>query len=109
MMTERERLPNRRYSETFAIPMWGDKFHITVGYYSDGRVGEVFIAGSKRGTQTDSVCRDAAVLLSIALQYGVPLIVIKDALTRDADGKPSSITGAVVDELCKLKVVENEH
>ena len=40
-----------------------------------------------------------AVLLSIALQHGVPLETIKHALTREGNGTPSTIIGAVVDRL----------
>lgn len=98
-MSERQRLPERRYCETFKIHMWGDTFHITLGHHRDGRVGEVFIAGSKSGVQLDAVCRDGAVLLSLAMQYGVPLDVIREALTRDHDGSPSTIVGAIVDRL----------
>ena len=98
-MSERERLPNRRWSETFGIRMWGNMFHVTIGYQPDGRPGEVFIAGSKSGVQLDSVCRDGAVLLSLAMQYGVPLDVIRDALTKDGDGSPSTIVGAIVERL----------
>ena len=48
---------------------------------------------------TEAIARDGAVLLSLALQYGVPLETIKHAITRDGQGQPQSIIGAVVDRL----------
>ena len=99
-MTNRKRLDNRRRSETFVLRFWNDKFHVTVGYYGGNDPGEVFVAGSKSGAQLDSVCRDGAVMLSLAMQYGIPLEVIRDALTRESNGEPSTIIGAIVDKLC---------
>lgn len=76
-------------------------FEVSVGFYHGGDVGEVFIAGSKSGTDFDGVCRDSAVLLSLALQYGVSLETIGHAVTRNSDGSPSTIVGRIVDELAK--------
>src|SRR5258708_31549207 len=42
---------------------------------------------------------DAAVVASIALQYSVPLDVIRGALMRDPRGKPSGPLGVVLDRL----------
>ena len=101
-MTHRRQLPNRRYTETFKIRFWGQAWHVNVGHYEDRTIGEVFIAGGKAGTQTESTARDGAVLLSLAMQYGVPLPVIRDALTREGNGEPSSLIGAVVDRICPI-------
>lgn len=102
-MTEqlRHSLPQRRYGETFELRHGGQHtvFSVTVGRYHDGAVGEVFITGAKAGSGTEAVARDGAVLLSIALQYGVPLQVLRHAVTRETDGSPSTIIGAVIDRL----------
>ena len=103
-MTTRRKLPNRRHAETFDLVhgRHDSRFKVTVGYYPDDRVpAEVFVSGAKVGTDIEAVARDAAVLLSIALQYGVPLAVIGGAITREQDGTPSTIMGAVVDRLCE--------
>lgn len=96
-MSERERLPNRRTAVTRDMTFWNQGWHVTVGYYQDLRPGEVFIAGEKAGSHLDSTCRDSAILMSLCLQYGAPLEVIAGALTRNPDGSPSSIAGAVAD------------
>jgi hypothetical protein len=44
---------------------------------------------------------DSAVLCSIALQYGVPLDVLRNALMRDPRRKPSGPLGAVLDLLAE--------
>jgi hypothetical protein len=100
-MTERYALPMRRRCETFEIDFGGlKKSHvITVGFYDDGSVGEVFINGGKSGEQVEAIARDGAVLLSMALQHGVSLDTIKHALTRDSQDAPQSIIGVVVDRL----------
>jgi hypothetical protein len=101
MPASRDTLPLRRACETFELHHGGqnNRFHITVGRYPDGRPGECFISGAKTGSDLEATARDGAVLLSIALQHGVPLEIIGHAITREADGSPSTILGAVVDRL----------
>jgi len=73
---------------------------VTIGYFPDGSPGEVFVSAAKvPGTDLDAMARDGAILLSLCMQYGVPLDVLAGALTRNIDGSPSAITGAVVDRL----------
>jgi hypothetical protein len=100
-MTERQALPMRRRSVTFEIEFGGlNKSHtITVGYYDDDSIGEIFITGGKSGEVVEAIARDGAVILSMALQYGVALDTIKHAITRDSQGQPLSIVGAVIDRL----------
>jgi len=104
-MTARNTLPQRRHAETFELRHGGQNtvFAITVGRHLDGSIGEVFINGAKAGSGTEAIARDGAVLLSIALQYGVPLDTIKHAITRESDGSPSTIVGAVVDRLTETQ------
>lgn len=100
-MTGRQALPQRRHCETFEIDFGGlTKRHtVTVGYYDDGRPGEVFITGGKSGEMVEAIARDGAILLSMALQYGADIHAVKGAITRDSFDKPMSIVGAVVDRL----------
>ena len=100
-MSERAALPARRAAETFQLTHGGKNttFMVTFGYYENLRLGEIFISGAKAGSEVEAVARDGAVLLSIALQYGVPVETIKGAITRNLDGTPSTIIGAVVDKI----------
>lgn len=102
-MSNRYMLPNRRPATTFEM-MFGQQrtvFNVTIGYYDQTmtQVGEVFISGAKAGSEMDAITRDGAVLLSLAIQHGVPLETIQRAITREANGQASTIIGAVVDRI----------
>jgi hypothetical protein len=92
-------LPQRRAAETFDLRFWNQLFTVTVGFYADGAPGEVFIDGGKSGQDIQSIARDAAVVLSLALQHGTPIETIRHAVTRGASEEPASILGAVVDSI----------
>jgi hypothetical protein len=92
-------LPQRRHAETFTVVHWNQPFVVTVGFYTDGTPGEVFIDGCKTGNDIESIARDAGVLLSLALQHGVHPETICHAITRGASEEPASILGAVVDSI----------
>jgi hypothetical protein len=100
-MTERRTLPQRRLTESFDVQFWRQRWCVSVGFYEDhATVGEIFINASRTpGTELDSMCRDAAILFSLGMQYGVPIDVIRRAITRNPDGSPSSIVGAITDRL----------
>jgi hypothetical protein len=102
-MTQRNALPARRQSETFKL-RHGDQrsaYHITLGFYADHTLGEVFISTNSVGTAIDAMARDIAVLMSLGLQHGCSVETMRDALTREHDGSPSTIAGAVADKLAK--------
>ena len=92
-------LPQRRAAETFDLRFWNQPFTVTVGFYPDSTPGEVFIDGGKTGQDIQSTARDAAVVLSLALQHGAPVETIRRAVTRGASGEAASILGAIVDAL----------
>jgi hypothetical protein len=100
VMSRRE-LPTRRYSETFELAhnSHRNKFSITVGLYPEGDVGELFISGAKTGSDLEAHIHDAAIAISIALQYGAPLAVLAHAMTREANGAPSTVVGRALDVL----------
>jgi hypothetical protein len=106
----RRTLPNRRTSENFALLFWNQDFVVTVGYYANGDVGEVFIDGGKTGQDAQFTARDAAIAVSIAIQYGVPIEALKHALTRPGDGAAASILGAITEKLSTacLSVAESQ-
>lgn len=102
-MTAREPLPARRFGETFKLRHGNQHsaYHITLGRYADGRLGEIFISTSKVGTAMDALARDVAVMMSLALQHGCAIETMRHALTREQDGSPSTIAGAVADAIVK--------
>lgn len=96
-MSERWRLPNRRRCESFNFELGGLRFAASIGRFEDGRIGELFLTNHKSGNQSDTNARDAAILLSIALQYGADIEVIREALCRDGNGYALSPIGAALD------------
>jgi hypothetical protein len=98
-MTARERLPNRRSAETFALDANGLRYTCTIGRFPDGRLAKIFLSNGKAGSHADASARDSAILCSLALQFGVPLAVITKALLRDSKGKASSPLGCALDAI----------
>jgi hypothetical protein len=68
---------------------------------ADGRIGELFLNNHKCGNQSDTNARDAAILLSFAIQYGADITVIRRALCRDSKGQALSPVGAALDLLAE--------
>lgn len=69
----RKQLPRTRDSLTHAFNISGFEGYLTVGLYDDGSPGEMFINMQKQGSTLSGLMDSFAVLLSFALQYGVPL------------------------------------
>jgi hypothetical protein len=93
----RARLPDRRLAETHEVEHAGLRYKVTFGFFSDGSPGEAFISNHKAGNASDVAARDAGILLSLLLQHGCTLETISHAVSRNADGSPSGIVGAVLD------------
>jgi hypothetical protein len=93
----RNRLPNRRPAETFAFERDRSRYEMTVGFYPDGRVGEIFLNADRADSLLDVLTSDAAIIASIALQFGCPLDAIRHALKRDGRGTAASPIGAAMD------------
>jgi hypothetical protein len=56
-MTARERLPNRRASETRELTVAGLGYTCTVSRYADGRIAEIFLTNHKKTTQRPTSAR----------------------------------------------------
>ena len=95
----RRLLPHRRRAETFTVVHWNQPFAVTIGFFPDGKPGEVFVDSHKTGGDVEAIARDAAVVISLALQHGTPVARIRRAITRNGNGASSSILGAVIDAL----------
>ncbi len=66
-------------------------------------MAELFLNNHKNGSQSDTNARDAAVILSFALQYGADLETIRLALSRDSQGNAIGPVGAVLDIMAAWK------
>ena len=98
----RNPLPNRRMHETVRFRHWNMKYIAGLGRAKVGApISEVFLNVGKTGEQAETLARDSAVLLSLALQHGTPLATIGHAITRNADGSASGPIGALIDLMGK--------
>jgi hypothetical protein len=93
----RERLPNRRISETFELVVAGLRYTCSIGRFPDGRIGEIFLNNHKANSAADTNARDSAIVCSIALQCGADIETIRRALCRDSHGRASGPLGAALD------------
>lgn len=93
----RMRLPDRRFAETVVLEHSGTRFMVTVGFYPDGRPGEVFTHGARSGSNLDALLADACVVVSCLIQHGVEPRDLAASMGRLGNAEPASIIGAVVD------------
>ena len=66
----RVKLPDRRAAESVSVEHGGTRFTVTIGFYPDGRPGEVFIHGIRTGSNLDALLADACVVMSCLIQHG---------------------------------------
>lgn len=98
----RVRLPNRRHSEIVPIDHGGQEFVLSVGYFDDGRAGEVFARGAKSGSTMDSILADSAVAISLLLQHGATAAEIHRSMAQLPEGGPASVIGAITAMLVEI-------
>jgi hypothetical protein len=102
MTQRRRRLPHRRLCKTVSYEHHGNHFRLAAGYYSDGTVGEAFLNTGKTNSSLDVLSCDAAILISLALQFGCPLDELQHAVKRDGSGRASSSVGEALDRLGEM-------
>ncbi len=117
-MKIRKRLPNRRPSHTETLETAGQTFAACVGFDPEtGQPRELFMDGGKEGSQVDALLSDAATIISVALQYGVPPAAFRKSVGRSPNlstmpGSPDQLMagnhaaspiGAAVDLLCSFE------
>lgn len=69
----RRRLPDTRNAITHKFDVQGHEGYITCGLYKDGQPGEVFVTMAKEGSTIGGLMDTIATLVSLSLQYGVPI------------------------------------
>lgn len=70
---ERERLSTSHMGHIHKFTIQGMSGHLTVGFYDDGRIGEVFVEMSKEGSTVGGFLDAWSKAFSLMLQYGAPL------------------------------------
>jgi hypothetical protein len=103
-MTTRARLANRRPSETLDFEHGGHRFTLSLSRFpgnctASRGIAELFLSSALVGSPVEALARDAAVTASLAFQYGCPLEVLRDALTRDHHGGPATPLGVALEAI----------
>lgn len=98
-MNQRQRLPDRRASQTFEIESCGLRFTVTASHFDDQRLAEVFIQNHKADSTAGMMASDAAIAASLALQFGCPAETLRKALKRDSQGRASGPLAEALDLL----------
>ena len=100
-MNDRVRPPNRRGCELVDFSSMGLRFTAGVGRNDDGRLAEIFIDNHKTGSSIGTLVRDAAIVLSLALQHGADAESIRRSLSRDSSGCALGSLGEILDRVLK--------
>jgi ribonucleoside-diphosphate reductase alpha chain len=88
----RKRLPAERQAVTHKFAISGHEGYITVGLYEDGTPGEIFLKMAKEGSTVSGLMDSFATVVSMSLQYGVPLKALVDKFAHSRF-EPSGFTG----------------
>jgi len=104
----REALPQRRACETFEFSDGRLTYTANIGFYPDGRPGEVFLYAGKAGTAIHTFVRDSAIAISFALQSGITVEQIRSAFTRNVEGEPEGPLGILMDMLAARSARQGE-
>lgn len=90
MQTGRQRLPDRRPAISEVIEIGGQTYTATAGIdLSVPGVREVFLSAAKEGSGMDAILGDAAVVISVALQHGVPVEALAKSVARVRTAPPA--------------------
>jgi ribonucleoside-diphosphate reductase alpha chain len=87
----RRHLPDERRSITHKFRVGEQEGYVTVGLYDEGQPGEIFVNISKEGSTIRGLMDSVAVLTSVALQYGVPLVNLVEKF-RGVHFEPAGLT-----------------
>jgi ribonucleoside-diphosphate reductase alpha chain len=87
----RRRLPDERQAVTHKFSVGGHEGYFTVGLFEDGTPGEIFITMSKEGSTLSGLMDCFATMVSLSLQYGVPLKVLVNKFNH-VRFEPSGVT-----------------
>jgi hypothetical protein len=89
----RRDLPPRRAGYTQKASVGGHKLFLKTGEYTDGSLGEVFVALPKDGPAFRALVDAFAIAVSLGLQHGVPLDSFVDAFTGTSFGPAGAVEG----------------
>lgn len=93
----REPLPTRRKSTNVTFKYRQNTVELQMGFYDDGRLGEIFLNTRMFGSEMDVMMHDVAIVTSIALQHGATISEIAQSAARAEGGKADGILSVIAD------------
>ena len=102
MNDERTPLPGRRPNQSIEFFFDDVRYQLTIGFYGDGRIGEVWLNGPRSDSALYHIVQDGCVMISHLLQRCVSPEKIAESLPRREDGGPGSVLGAIIFRLVEL-------
>ena len=107
---KRRKLSSIRYGITCKDQACGFEYYVTVNFFDDNTPAELFIRIAKEGSVIAGFVEALAITISIALQYGVPWIVLHGKYLNqifeprdDANSSLIHALGNTVDKVIKLQ------
>lgn len=94
-MTERERLPDRRLQVVETVAFEGRTYLLGIGFHPDGRAGEIFLKGTRIGSEAERLFDDACVLASLLLQCAWTANQLATRLGREGTGPGAGVASAL--------------
>ncbi len=91
LQVSRRRLPQRRAGYTHSASVNDADLFVTANRFEDGSVGEVFAKWGKGGSTACGLMDAFSIVLSLALQYAVPVETIVSKL-KDMRFEPMGLT-----------------
>src|SRR5687768_8660325 len=79
MVATRQSLPTTREAVTHKFSVARHEGYLTIGFYADGKPGELFIKMSKEGSTISGMCQAFCRAFSLALQFGLS---VEEAVVR---------------------------
>jgi len=116
--SHRVRMPDTRQSLTGRFTICNFEVFISVGFYDDGTTatldtadspGEVFVRIAKEGTEVAGLFETICIMVSIALQHGVPWSIMRDHMLHQRFGEGDGVNTSLVDGFAKATDSLIEH
>jgi ribonucleotide reductase alpha subunit len=89
----RRYLPNQPKCLKDTVEMDGHKFHVIRSFFDDGTLGEIFFTIGKQGNVVKGLQEILCIILSKALQYGVPVDVLSKSMRNHEFGPKGMVYG----------------
>jgi hypothetical protein len=101
----RQRPPSRRLHLGEITEFEGQQYHVGFGFHPNGKLCEVFVSAVGRaGSAIEAHVQTQAILISLCLQHGVELNVIKHSIS----GVAAHALGLLTENSCPSTDVHDE-